>query len=335
MDPKSYFVRPFEEADYPALSRLSSIVAPETPSVPEQHQHWDQVLAAGHFTNERWVAVDRETGEVVAFAEMNHSPYSHVPHKFWVTVVVDPVHRRRGVGRALSSLLESEAALHRASCFWTMVRKDDPIGIEFAEKLGFSELRTTWMSVLDLSGRDALPPAERATGPGLDGIRFTTLAAEGPARPEVRQRLFELMNEASRDVPRMGEYTPIRFDQFVAQLDGPSTVPEAYFLACHETAYVAMSNLERDLADTGSLIVGFTGTRPAYRGRGLASELKRRALEYARRRGIRYLRTFNDSLNRPIWAINAKLGFRRQLEWSNREKQFVPTGTSPAPSRSR
>ena len=81
--------------------------------------------------------------------------------------------------------------------------------------------------------------------------------------------------------------------------------------------------------------VGFTGTRAAYRGRGIASELKRRALEYARGKGFRYLRTVNDSLNLRMWAINEKQGFRRTVEWVALERRLgpedPPSGTPPSP----
>ena len=61
-----------------------------------------------------------------------------------------------------------------------------------------------------------------------------------------------------------------------------------------------MSTLHHSPAEPDTLMVGFTGTLPAYRGRGLATELKRRAVEFARTRGYQVLRTFNDSENPRI-----------------------------------
>jgi RimJ/RimL family protein N-acetyltransferase len=331
MDPKKYLLRPFVETDYEALSRLHSITSPEVPSTPGEERFWDQAMAAPHLLNEKWVVEERSTGKVVAAAQLYHSPFTYDPVKFWVTVIVDPDHRHQGIGRTLSDLLESEAVAHRAACFWAAVRKDDSRSLEFARRQRFEEARTTWMSILDLSEVSVPPPSEHAAALEQEGIRITTLAHEGPARPDVRRQLFELLNEASRDVPRMGEYTPITFEQFTRELEGPGMIPEAFFLARYGEAYVGLSNLERDLSQPDTLIVGFTATRAAYRNRGIASELKRRALEYAHEKGVRYLRTFNDSLNRPIWAINEKMGFRRKVEWSDLERRFAPKEATSLP----
>jgi len=331
MDPKKYLVRPFVERDYEAMSRLHTANSPEFPSTPKQERFWDQGLAAPHILNEKWVVEERETGKVVAVATLNHSPFAYDPTKFWVGVLVDPAHRRHGVGRALAGLLEAEADAHRATCFWAVVRKDDARSLAFARQQGFGEVRTTWMSILDLSGVPVTSGSDHLAALEHEGIRFTTLAEEGVARPEVRQRIFELLTEAARDVPRMGDYTPITFEQFVRELEGPGTIPEGYFLARYGEAYIGLTNLERDLSQNDSLIVGFTATRAAYRNRGIASELKRKALEYARGRGVRYLRTFNDSLNHPIWAINERMGFRRTVEWSDLERRFASKEAAAPP----
>ena len=208
------------------------------------------------------------------------------------------------------------------------MRNDDPRSLEFAHRHGFRELRRLWISALDLTRLPAFEATDRGATLEQEGIRFARLSEEGPGRLEVRQKLFDLLNETSRDVPRLGEFSPITFEQFVGEFDFPGFLPEAWFLASDGETYVAMSNLEKSLTERDSLRVGFTGTRAAYRGRGVASELKRRALEYSPGTGVRYLRTVNDSLNLPMWAINQKQGFVRTFEWSAQERRFPTPGPS-------
>jgi len=322
MDRDKYFVRPFTDRDYEALSRIDSKVNPEFTFTAEEQQHWEKQFLTPALLDEKWVVEERRSREAVAVGGLSHSPFSYHPHKFWVNLTVDPAHRGRGIGQTLSALIEAEALSHRAVCLWVTVRKDDPRSLEFARRLGFAPLRRLWMSTLDLRASDLPIIPDHSATLEREGLRFTTLAVEGPGRPEVRERLFDLLSEASRDVPRLGDYTPINFEQFVGEFTGPGFLPEGYFLAVDGERYVSMTNFERNLSEPEGLRVGFTGTRKAYRGRGIASELKRQALEYARREGVRYLRTVNDSLNEAMWAINENEGFRRTVEWVAHERQI-------------
>jgi mycothiol synthase len=331
MDREKYLVRPFGDGDYEPRSRIGALVNPEFSFTAQEDREWEAIFLKRHLLNEKWTVEERRSGEVVATGALAHSPFSYHPHKFWADVAVHPDHRGRGIGRALWALVESEAVAHNAECLWTDVRWDDPRSLEFSRKQGFVELRRLWMSTLDLTQPAPSEPAGRAAKLEREGIRFTTLAAEGEGRPEVRQGLFDLHNEAARDVPRMGEYTPLTFEKFVGEFSRPAFLPEAYFIACAGNRYVAMTNLERSLSEEDVLRVGFTGTRAAYRGKGIASELKRRAFDYARDHGIRYLKTVNDSLNAPMWAINERQGFRRTVEWSAQERRFPKANVAAPP----
>jgi GNAT superfamily N-acetyltransferase len=61
-----------------------------------------------------------------------------------------------------------------------------------------------------------------------------------------------------------------------------------------------------------------TGTRRAFRGRGLARLLKTHSLHCAAGLGATIAITDNDETNAPMLAVNTKLGYRpfaRRLEW--------------------
>jgi mycothiol synthase len=327
MDPERYFVRPFEDADYEFAGRLWTLVNPEDPTTAEEYRHFEEAYAAPHLFLKKWTVCERRTSEPVGLGTISHAFFSYEPDKFWTWVMVDPSHRGNGIGQMLADLIDVEAASLHATVLWVTVRRRDRRSMEFAEKRGFREIRRLWLSSLDVTEANVSGPPSSTASLGLEGFRFTTLAEEGADRPEVRARLFDLHAETSRDVPRPGRYTPISFEQFVrANLEGRGFLPDAWFLAADGDRYVAVSTLERDLSRKEVLRVGFTGTRGSYRGRGIATELKRRALEYARRNGARYLWTTNDSLNAPIWAINAKQGFRRTVEWSSQERRLTREG---------
>jgi len=329
VDRALYSVRPFIEADYAAEARLDELNDPGFGRTAEQIRHWQEAEAGtpGRFRSKLAVE-DRRSGGVVAYGDLAHTSFNYHPHKYSISATVDPAFQGHGIGTELYSLLERDARGRGAICLWATVRADDGPGVQFFERNGFRTLRTTWRSRLDLvtADRSALP--DRSTALARQGLRFTTLAAEGGERAEVRRRLYELSRAASKDVPRVGDYTPVSFEQFVQiDIENPSTLPEAFFLAAHDSTYVGMTTLEREPARRDTFHVGFTATHPDFRGRGIASELKRRAVEYARDRGIRFLVTLNDSLNRPIWAINEKLGFRTVTTWLDGEKALDPRST--------
>ena len=53
-----------------------------------------------------------------------------------------------------------------------------------------------------------------------------------------------------------------------------------------------------------------TGVKRAFRGRGIASALKRAEIAWAKREGFHTLETSNDEENAPIRALNQKHGYR-------------------------
>ncbi len=322
MDESRYSVRPFHDDDYDTRRRIATLLEPDRSFTAEEFRQWDRVFREPHLVKLDFVVEERTSTAGVAYGSLHHSPDMFHPHRFWTEVQVDPDHQHQGIGRALYELLESLARARSVEVLWASAREDEARSVGFFERAGFAVRRRSWMSRLSL---DATTPEKIGAGQRrpISGVTFTTLAEEGADRRDVQERLYRLDLEASRDAPRMEPMTVISFDQYSElAFRGPRFFPEAVFLARLGIDYVAMSTLDRAPAEPDTLTVGFTGTLPAYRGLGIATELKRRAVEFARSRGYRYLRTFNDSENPRIWAINRKLGFQVQRVWLIGEKKF-------------
>ena len=306
---------------------------PDRPFTAEELRQWDRIFREPQLVKLDFIVEEQASGAGVAYGSLHHVPDMYHPRRFWVEVDVDPDHQRRGIGRALYDQLEGLAHARSVEVLWASVRADDLRSVRFFERAGFEVRRRSWMSRLSL---EAATPERRGAGQkrSISGLTCTTLAEEGADRREVQERIYHLYLTASRDAPRMEKTTDMSFEQFSEHtFRDPRYDPEAVFLARAGDEYVAMSTLHHWPAEPDTLMVGFTGTLPAYRGRGLATELKRRAVEFARTRGYRYLRTFNDSENPRIWAINEKLGFQVQRVWLMGEKRFSPgPGDAPSPA---
>ena len=66
--------------------------------------------------------------------------------------------------------------------------------------------------------------------------------------------------------------------------------------------------------------IGLTGTRRAWRRKGLALALKLRGMQAAQAKGVKELWTGNATTNKPMLALNERLGFKPrpafiQMKW--------------------
>lgn len=313
MDEGVYRIREFIRLDYPAEAELLARLEPSHAPTPDELQRRDETFFRPPLEQFKLVAEVRSPPRTVGIGSLRNDPESFDPRIYWVHVSVDRDHQGHGVGLELAHRLTREARRRAASHLWTDIRSDDPRAKRFFERQGFVERRRTWDSRLDIAA--AIPVPDRTDPLKREGIRILTLAELDVEDPGLVQEVYELSVAVSADEPRMGSFTPLPLAQFVkAELSGPSFLPEAYFLARAGGRIVAMTALRRKEGDAGTLHQVFTGTLREFRGRGIATELKRRAMEYARSHGYHAITTGNDSLNGPMLAVNRKLGFRAEHE---------------------
>ncbi len=304
-------VREGRDEDYAAIARLRNLNNPTDPRSAEELRHLDRAFSGPGLYRRVLLADAEGVPEPVAYATIDQTPFNFHPHKYWVHVSVAPELQGRGIGSELFGRLLAVARSRSALVLWAQVRLDHANGLAFFRRQGFVERRRFRRSRLDLStiGRSPLP--DRTEALAAEGIRFTTLAAAGPDRSEVRQRYYELHRSAGLDTPILGESTELSYEQFLRlEIEAPGRLAEGTVLAEAGGQYVGVTSLEHDPSKPDEVHVGFTGTLRGFRGKGIATELKRRSVEYARLHGYRWMTAGNDFANTAIWAINERLGFR-------------------------
>ena len=319
-----YRLRPFAEGDYAEEARIVNRVHSGWTTSVEELQHFDALLASAGHVNEKRIVESTGRAGVVAVGELSTSPDSAEPRRLWTSVAVDPAHQHLGIGRWLADELEGAARARGVAALLASVEVEDARAVRFFGARGFRERRRVWLSRLDLTAERTPETASSSGRLVPKDVTITTLAEEGPERPEVLERLYRLKVATDADVPRIGRYTVISFDEFVQwDVRMPGAIPEAFFIARAGDEYVGLCVLETLSEAPDTLLQIYTGTSAAYRGRGIATAMKRRAIDYARTHGFRYIRTSNDSLNRAMWGINERLGFRRREVWVQGEKALV------------
>ena len=307
-------LRPFSEDDLATVVTLSNEAYPEYGWTLEELRHVDADWRPTGYFQRRVIAED--DGIPVGYSDVSQSRGQFVPENYNLDVVVRPVARRRGLGTRLYADAEQILKGRRAHWARNAVKESLAEGIGFARAIGAIELKRDWESRLDVAAFDPTPFAKASERAAAAGIRISTLADEMTADPSAVRKAYDLHAVARLDVPGLDPATPSPFERFQQEvLHAPWSLPEAYFIAVRDGRYVGESSLAREGTDPTTIHQALTGVLRNERGQGIAMALKLKTLEPARAHGLKQIRTWNDSLNEPMLAINEVLGFVRQPAW--------------------
>ena len=311
-------IRPFTPDDYPALIAIANPTLANEPSTIEEVRYNDE-----HRNPlckfQRWIAeVD---GRIVAAAEYDQNIRRYHPRKFWIDGIVHVDYQGQGIGTALYNQVITALQLLNPLSVQSQVREDKRHSIQFLQKRGFREVWWRWESHLDVAAFDLAPYRGLEKQLRTQGIEIKTFR-ELETDPERNRKLHALENELVADVPNMDERTPITYDMFMHTINSPYMLPDAYSVALCNGEYIGVNTLYKHRA-SNYLHTGLTGVKQAYRRRGIATALKLRGIAYAKEHGHTTIRVHNDAINRPMLAINARLGFVRQPAWVTLVKVFA------------
>jgi GNAT superfamily N-acetyltransferase len=241
---------------------------------------------------------------------------------------VVPERRGRGVGGALLRAVSAHARSHGYVRLRLEAKEDDRASIAFLERRGFRETKRDWESRLPVHGFDFARFAGAEPRVAREGIRITTLAEERARDPKALEKAYDLAKAIQVDIPTNDPITMVPFETWRALvIEGPASLPDAYFVAVDRSgSYVGLSDMSRSIEDPSFLWHGLTGVRREWRGKGVAMALKLRTVRYAQERGVDHIKTWNDTRNRPMLAINEALGFVKQPVWIEYQKELVASG---------
>jgi GNAT superfamily N-acetyltransferase len=312
-------VRPFrfDDADYQAISELATHGYPDDPTTPQELKHGDETRPK-RLAFARLIAED--DGNAVGYGLYSHMHDAFHPQRFWIDLTMQPDAERHApvLYDALLSALEP----FKPQELYTWSREDMPRRTAFFAKRGFNEVMRSYESQLDLEAFDPAP--YRGLEPKLAKAGIALYDLETLARfPDHRRKLFDLHVAIDRDVPMDAAYTPPPFDEFVrAHFDDPRIVAKTFIVAVHGEAFIGLSELFCKEAQPEMLTTGLTGVLRAYRGKKVALAMKVKAALAAKRLGYKRIRTWNAEHNRPMLAINERLGFKRRPATLELKKVF-------------
>ncbi|WP_326599803.1 GNAT family N-acetyltransferase [Streptomyces sp. NBC_01803] len=296
-------VREFTAADAEAVAEVRRSAVPHMVCTGEAVA-WE-AASAPPGERLRWLVAE-EAGRITGCADAGLRFDSAEPGQAFLHTAVRPQARGRGAGAALVVAAEQYLTGLGARVVHTWVA-DDGRSPAFAARHGYERRRRARFLGLDLATAE-LPPLPPESPPGVE-LRPTSAFAADP-RP-----LYEADVECVADEP--GEVTlastPYE-DWYRLDWERPDLDHELSTVALVDGEVAAYSLARTDGRERyGSAM---TGTRRAYRGRGLAKLAKLASLHRARTRGYLLAFTGNDAANIPMLKINEWLGYRPAAdEW--------------------
>jgi mycothiol synthase len=235
-----------------------------------------------------------EDGAVVGSGIAGRSDF---PDAASVAPRVVPAARRRGIGTALLRVL----ARHVESLGVSVVNAnvDDAGSARFAERFGFREVDRQVEQVRSIGDE---PPPRVPEGITIVSVR---------ERPETWRRAYETL--APQAFADMATVAPISATLAEWETDWISD-PAAMFLALAGDEVVGCAGLMLDHDQPDRAENALTAVRRDFRGRGVASALKRTTLVWAASNGIREVYTWTQRGNADMRRLNEHLGYVTRTE---------------------
>ncbi len=206
--------------------------------------------------------------------------------------------RRRGVGTALLRALADH--VHGLGYAQAGANVDDPSSLAFAERFGFREVDRQVEQVRVVLDEEPAPlPPE-----GIEIIRVAE-------RPDLWTAAYSTVGaQAFQDMAldRPVEATPEEWEHEWL------THPEAAFLAVAGGEVVGCAGLQPDADFPERAENALTAVRRDWRGRGVATVLKRTTLAWAAANGIREVYTWTQRGNDDMRRLNERLGYITRTE---------------------
>ena len=280
-------VRARSDDDLKAMIHVRAAADPHTPRPRLDNLRHN---LAGNRDLAYLVARSQDSPVGCGFVDVSHASVARAH------VVVTPEARRQGVGTALLAGVSERAQAAGQAKLEGPIRADDEASLQFFGRRGFTKAGGEEAVVLDLRAVGDVtvePPA---------GVGIVSRAE----MPDAAGGMYEVAREAEPDIPGGAPVRP--YDSWRAtELERPSLDPELTFIALAGDEVVGYAILDSLRGEPWHRL---TAVKRAWRGRGIATALKRSQIQAARKKGFARLVTTNEERNHPMRSINRALGYR-------------------------
>jgi GNAT superfamily N-acetyltransferase len=225
---------------------------------------------------------------------------------------VRPAFRRQGIGTVvLGELLKRAEKLDQP-----VVRSmaDDPGSVEFGLRFGFTEVDRQ-VEQLRSIGQEQMP-----TPPA--GVSIVSIEQ----RPELWRPAYDAVGvQGFADLALSNEVKVSAQEWMADEMNNPAST----FVALSGTQIIGVASLLTEEDNPHRAEHGLTAVRREWRGKGVASALKRQCLAWAAANGLTEVYTWTQRNNADMRRLNEHLGFRYGLVSVSLEAPMPPRPTPP------
>ncbi len=285
------------------IARLYSFTVPEPITAETAREWWTVRTGEIRFTT---LAFD-ENRQAIGYWDVDRETWMKPGH-FYIKVIVQPEARGHGLGTQMYDDALQVADENGATHLKSSVGDTDINSLKFAVKRGFRIEHHTFESTLDFTSFNEHRFDDLLARLHAEGFRFFSLAEAGLTE-ENKHKLYDINRAAAMDNPGNDGVFPDFYAFSKNVFEASWFRADAQIIVSYADQWVGLAAIGIYPADNHAYNT-FTGVLHEYRGRGLALALKLQTILLAKKEGVGYIRTHNDSKNRSMLAVNRKLGYR-------------------------
>ena len=235
--------------------------------------------------------------------------FAHQRHEIWKTP-----ERYGNVSGDLMPAQRTATRIDATETFTTWCWEDDALRVGVVQARGYVEERRQRFWELDLvANRVKLESMTAASREKMREEKIRILTVDRDADPEKWKKLWQMSEEAIRDIPTTVPFTATTFDDFMKWMRSPGLHADRIWIARDGDAIIGVSILSYP-PKRGVVSTDWTGVARAGRGRGVARAVKCETVMQAIALGVDRIRTDNDFKNKPILHINETMGYTRRAD---------------------
>ncbi len=310
-------IRPLTEPDWEVVTSMAYGIGDASCEDKDHWIHKRKQFDESRLIRRQYVGQHADTGNLLGYGAIEQTIF--LP-KYRLFFVVAPEHLQSGVGDLLLDQLMKDLQEVNAVAVWHRNDGRHTDALNFLKGRGFVETQVVWDLRLPVATFDPEPFRLKAERVAARDISIVTYAEARNGDPECLPKLQALLNAVMADEVGSQPFAPVPIETVARWFSRQSLLADACFIARDGEPYIGITSLSLLDEQERELTQGFTGILREYRRQGIATALKLRAIDYARRHGYPLIRAFNHHRNLPMIALNETLGFHRRFSRATLEK---------------